>query len=52
MKFVPDVEITEILKDIRDLIEQRNHGVLVNILVDLHPADISRILNERQSIFY
>lgn len=46
MKFVPDVEITEILKDIRDLIEQRNHGVLVNILVDLHPADISRILNE------
>jgi magnesium transporter len=46
MKFVPDVEISEILKDIRDLIEQRNHGVLVNILVDLHPADISRILNE------
>ena len=46
MKFVPDVEITEILKDIRDLIEQRNHGVLVNILVDLHPADISRIFNE------
>jgi magnesium transporter len=46
MKFVPDIEISEILKDIRDLIEQRNHGVLVNILVDLHPADISRIFNE------
>ncbi len=46
MKFVPDIEITEIITDIRDLIDKRNHGVLVNILVDLHPADISRIFNE------
>jgi magnesium transporter len=46
MKFVPNVELSEILNDIRDLIDQRNHGVLVNILVDLHPADISRIFNE------
>ena len=45
MKFVPDIEITEIITDIRDLIDKRNHGVLVNILVDLHPADISRIPN-------
>ncbi len=46
MKFVPEIELSEILNDIRDLIEKRNHGILVNILVDLHPADISRILNE------
>jgi magnesium transporter len=46
MKFVPVIELSDILTDIRDLIDKRNHGVLVNILVDLHPADISRVLNE------
>ena len=46
MKFVPEIDLSEILGDIRELIEKRNHGVLINILVDLHPADIARILNE------
>ncbi len=46
MKFVSDIDLSDILTDIRDLIDTHNHGVLANILVDLHPADISRILNE------
>jgi magnesium transporter len=46
MKLVPDIDLSEILNDIRDLIEKRNHGALINILVDLHPADVARIFNE------
>jgi len=34
--FLPDIEI---------LIEKQNHGALLNILIDLHPADIEEILN-------
>ena len=33
--FLPDIEI---------LIEKQNHGALLNILIDLHPADIEEIL--------
>lgn len=34
--FLPDIEI---------LIDKQNHGALLNILIDLHPADIEEILN-------
>lgn len=46
MKFVPEIDLSEVVSDIRELIDKNNHGVLINILVDLHPADIARILNE------
>ena len=46
MKLVPDTDLSDIITDIRDLVEKRNHGVLINILVDLHPADVARILND------
>lgn len=34
--FIPDIE---------DLIKKQNHGALLNIMMDLHPADIEEILN-------
>jgi len=46
MKLVAETDLSEIIKDIRALIGGRDHGILINILVDLHPADVARILNE------
>jgi magnesium transporter len=46
MRYISETDFTDILKDIRDLIEIQNQGALLNILVDLHPADIADILTE------
>ncbi len=40
-----ELNYNEILPDIEQLIEDKNHGALLNILIDLHPADIEEILN-------
>lgn len=39
------INYENILPDIVDLIERKNSGALLNILVDLHPADIEEIIN-------
>ena len=39
------LDYENILPDIEKLIESDNRGALLNILVDLHPADIEEILN-------
>ena len=36
----------ELLEDIDDLVQSRSSAALLNILTDLHPADIATILNE------
>lgn len=46
-----------ILPEIEMLIEEKNHSALLNILIDLHPADIEEVLNclhkeERQNLFH
>ena len=46
MKFIDETDFTEIFNSIRDLIEKKNQGVLLNLLIDLHPADIADFLNE------
>lgn len=51
-----DINYESILPDIEQLIDQKNEGALINILVDLHPADIEEILNrlkkeERRYLF-
>jgi len=40
-----ELNYEEILPDIEQLIEDKNHAALLNILIDLHPADIEEILN-------
>ncbi len=40
-----NIDYESFLPDIETLIEQENHGALLNILIDLHPADIEEILN-------
>jgi magnesium transporter len=51
-----NIDYETILPDIEELIENKNTGALLNILVDLHPADIEEILNrlkkeERRYVF-
>lgn len=46
MKFISETDFSEILGSIRDLIDKKNQGALVNLLVDLHPADIADFLTE------
>ncbi len=44
----------ELLDDIRDLIDSKQRGALINILADLHPADIAEIidhLNQDESAY-
>ena len=40
-----NINYESFLPDIENLVEQHNHGALLNILVDIHPADIEEILN-------
>ena len=40
-----NINYESFLPDIENLIEQRNDGALLNIIIDLHPADIEEILN-------
>lgn len=46
MKFISETDFAEILSSIRDLIEKRNQGALLNLLIDLHPADIADLLTD------
>jgi magnesium transporter len=45
MRYISDTDLSEIIGDIRDLIDKQSQGALLNILVDIHPADIASILN-------
>jgi magnesium transporter len=40
-----NIDYESILPDIVGLIESNNSGALLNILIDLHPADVEEILN-------
>jgi magnesium transporter len=40
-----EIDFESILPDIEKLIKNHNQGALLNILIDLHPADIEEILN-------
>ncbi len=40
-----EINYESIIPDIERLINDRNQGALLNILIDLHPADIEEILN-------
>jgi magnesium transporter len=56
MKFISETDFTEILSSIRELIEKKNQGALLNLLIDLHPADIADLLidlkkDERKYLF-
>jgi magnesium transporter len=56
MKKITESDFPEIFLDIRELIERRNKGSLLNILIDIHSADIAYILNllkkdERKYLF-
>jgi magnesium transporter len=42
---MPNIEFDSVIDDIQDLIEKQQGGALLNILIDLHPADIEDILN-------
>ena len=44
MKHLTENDFPDILQDIRKLIERKNRGSLLNILIDIHPADIAYIL--------
>lgn len=46
MKFISETDFAEILSSIRDLIEKKNQGALLNLLIDLHPADIADLLTD------
>jgi magnesium transporter len=46
MKFISETDFTEILISIRELIEKKNQGALLNLLIDLHPADIADLLSD------
>ena len=56
MKYISETDFTEILISIRELIEKKNQGALLNLLIDLHPADIADLLSnlkkdERKYLF-
>lgn len=46
MKYILETDFTEVLNSIRDLIEKKNQGALLNLLIDLHPADIADLVTE------
>jgi magnesium transporter len=46
MKFISETDFTEILGSIRELIEKKNQGALLNLLIDLHPADVADLLTD------
>jgi len=46
MKFISETDFTEILGSIRDLIDKKNQGALLNLLIDLHPADIADLVTD------
>jgi len=53
---VTEQEITDLTNDIQDLIRQDAKGHIVNLLTDLHPADIADLLdklpdNDREYLF-
>jgi magnesium transporter len=56
MKYIAEPDFAEILGSIRELIEKKNQGALLNLLIDLHPADIADLLSnlkkdERKYLF-
>jgi magnesium transporter len=56
MKSITENDFPEIFHDIRELIERKSTGPLLNILIDIHPVDIAYILNllkkeERKYLF-
>ncbi len=56
MKYIAEPDFTEILGSIRELIDKKNQGALLNLLIDLHPADIADLLSnlkkdERKYLF-
>ena len=56
MKFISETDFTEILNSIRELIDKKNQGALLNLLIDLHPADVADLLadlkkDERKYLF-
>jgi len=57
MKFISETDFTEILLSVRELIEKKNQGALLNLLIDLHPADVADLLSdlkkdERKYLFH
>ena len=46
MKYISEPDFSEILGSIRELIEKKNQGALLNLLIDLHPADIADLLTD------
>jgi len=57
MKFISETDFTEILNSVRELIEKKNQGALLNLLIDLHPADVADLLSdlkkdERKYLFH
>lgn len=53
---MPNIDFEYIIDDIQELIEKKQDGALLNIIMDLHPADIEDILNrlkreDRQYLF-
>ena len=46
MKFISETDFTEILNSVRELIEKKNQGALLNLLIDLHPADVADLLSD------
>lgn len=55
-KILSDINMDEILEDIRYLIKKGQNNFILNIIADLHPADIAEIMShldedERRAIF-
>jgi len=55
-RILQEINLDEIVEDIRDLIKREQTNFVLNIIADLHPADISEIMNhldneERRAIF-
>jgi magnesium transporter len=46
MKYISETDRNDILKDIRALADGEHHGAILNILVDLHPADIADVFTQ------
>jgi len=46
MKFISETDFSEILISVREIIEKKNQGALLNLLIDLHPADIADLLSD------
>jgi magnesium transporter len=46
MKYISETDFTEILTSVRELIEKKNQGALLNLLIDLHPADVADLLSD------